>query len=176
MSELKVQQNALIRGSSCWVRAGKDENNVKTIGFCDSFRGSKNMQLQRAQVCGELYPVSIDPQGISVTVSISGFIPSKAAKGQSDINGSGDVSIMNLDPDAKNFIENQTITKIPYMEFYDKSNNSVLAYFKQVIPQTFTVTVQGGAYIKGDMQLEALMMSGGTDFSGDGLAAELGIS
>lgn len=178
MSELKVQQNALIRGSSCWVRMAKSASDpVKTLGFCDSFRGTKNMQLQRAQVCGEIYPVSIDPQGISVSISISGFIPVKNAVGSSasDINGSGDISIMNLDPDAKNFIENQKITKIPYLEFYDKSTNSVIASFTNAIPQSFNITGNGGSYIKGDMQLEAITMTGGDDYTGGGLAKSLGI-
>lgn len=180
MSELKVQQNALIRGSSCWVRMGNSADGsgaMKTLGFCDSFRGTKNMQLQRAQVCGEIYPVSIDPQGISVSISISGFIPVKKATGTgaSDINGSGDISIMNLDPDAKNFIETQTITKIPYLEFYDKATNTVVASFTQAIPQTFNITGNGGSYIKGDMQLEAITMSGGDDYTGGGLASSLGL-
>jgi hypothetical protein len=175
MANLQLQQNALVRGTSCWVRAGKDANSVKKIGFCDSFRGTKNMQLQRAQVCGEIYPVSIDPQGISVTLSISGFIPAKGVLKDDSINGNGDVSIMNLDPDAENFIEEQTITKIPYLEFYDESSGDVITYFTNVIPQSFSVTINGGSYIKGDLQMEALTMSGGEAFSGLGLANSLEI-
>lgn len=182
MSELKYQQNALIRGTSCWVYAGAsaDITSAKKIGFCDSFRVSKNLQLQRAQVCGEMFPVSIDPQGVSVQLSMSGFIPSTtiASEGTaSTVMGAGDTNINIFNPDEKAFIEDESIQKIPYMFFYDKNSNSIVCTITDVIVSTFSITVNGGTYVKGDVSAEALTMSSGSDFlGGKTLSAVLGIA
>ena len=61
-------------------------------------------------------------------------------------------------------IQNEQITKIPYLEFYDKNSDSVVASFKDAIVSTFTISVQGGSYVKGDLSMEAITMSSGSDF------------
>lgn len=176
---LEMQQNALIRGTSCWLKAGKtnDAKNMKTVGFCDSFRGSKNLQIQRAQVCGSIYPVSLDPQGVSVQISVTGFIPTKKVMDQSNLtlNGKGEnsVPIVLFNPDEKSFVENEQITKIPYICFYDENSDTVLATFKDCIVSTFNISVQGGSYVKGDMSMEAITMSNGTDYFDKTLAEGL---
>lgn len=177
MSKLQVQNNALVRGTSCWVRAGANANTAKKIGFCDSFRGSKNLQLQRANVCGSIYPVSIDPSGVQTSISISGFIPTKKVIQQSDIdlNGKGEVNITLFNPDETSFIENESITKIPYIDFYDENAKTIIVGFRDAVASTFNITGNGGGYVKGDLQLEAITMTGGVDYSGD-MKTQLGLS
>lgn len=156
MADLKMQQNALIRGSSCWVRAGKDAASAKVIGYCDSFNINKSYSLQRAQGLGELLPFSIDPQSVQVTGSMSGFIPNKkVVKDTSKLRGQGDMSILSFDVSVGDFVDGN-VTKFPYMDFQDKASESIIVTIDDAVEQSFRITGNGGAYIKGDFSFEAI--------------------
>lgn len=163
--DFNIAQDLLVRGTSCWVRVGQSASDAKEVGFVDSFRGSKNLQLQRAAICGSIVPASIDPQGVSVSVSITGFVATKAVyEGTEIYNGKGAISLASFNPDDESFIKNEVITKFPYMEFYDKKTEKIIASFTTVIPSQFSISVNGGSYIKADIQLEALTMSSGSEY------------
>lgn len=168
MADYNVKQDALIRGTSVWARVGTSAADAREIGFCDSMRATKNLQLQRAQVCGSIMPASIDPQSMSVQISISGFLPTKnilADKPKMEsLNGGGPLHLQNLNPNQVKFITQEQIDKHDYMDFYDKKSGLIIASFHSAIVSAFTVTVNGGSYIKADMTLEAIEMSGGEEY------------
>ena len=166
-SELKygVGQHAVSIGTSCWVRIGSTADNAKTVGMIDSMRATKNIQLQRAQVCGAIMPASIDPQSISVTLNLSGFlaVPAMYKEGVT-INGAGTYSLESFNPDSDDFVEGKVPTKFDYMDFYDKHTGKILAWFTDVIPSSFGISINGGSYVKADISAEALYMSSGDEY------------
>lgn len=159
-----MQQNALIRGSSCWVYAGESATKCVKIGFCDSFRASKSYSLQRAQGIGELLAFSIDPQSYQVTCSMSGFIPTKKVieSKEKNLRGQGDASILCFDIKVDDFVE-QKATKFPYIALYDKASNSIVCEITDAVEQNFNISTQGASYIKGDLSMEAIDMNAGSD-------------
>lgn len=160
-----VSQHALVTGYRCWCRAGNDASDAKEIGFVDSMAATKQIQLQRAQVCGSIMPASIDPQAISISLNLSGFMATPGVySGTQAINGLGEVSLASFNPNSKDFIEGKVAVKFPYMDFYDKKSGIIIASFQDVIATSYRVTVQGGAYVKSDIQLEAIDMSSGSDY------------
>lgn len=74
MADITSESNTLVTGYKCEVWAGDSASSAKKIGMVDSFTASKNLQTQRAQVIGTIMPVSIDPQALSASITMSGFI------------------------------------------------------------------------------------------------------
>ena len=160
-----MSQHALITGYRCWCKAGNSHTDAQAVGFVDNMRATKQIQLQRAQVCGAIMPASIDPQSINISVNLSGFVASPGVySGTQAINGLGTVSLASFNPDSDDFIQGTVAVKFPYMEFVDEKSGIIIASFEDVIASNFSVTIQGGSYVKADIQLEALKMSSGADF------------
>lgn len=160
-----IGQHALSIGYSCWCRIGTSANDAQKVGMVDSMRATKNIQLQRANVCGAIMPASIDPQGISVNLNLSGFIPvPKLLNGGVSINGMGVYTLQSFNPDSDDFVKGNISTKAEYMDFYDEATGVILASFKFVIPSSFGITIQGGSYVKADVGAEALYMGSEKDF------------
>ena len=160
-----IGQHALAVGYSCWVRIGTNSSDAEKIGMVDSMRATKNMQLQRAQVCGAIMPASIDPQSFTVNLNLSGFmpIPSLMEDGVA-INGMGTYTLESFNPDSDDFVNGNVPVKAEYMDFYDESTDTILASFKYVIPSSFGITINGGSYVKADISAEALYMSSEKDY------------
>ena len=117
--DYNISQDLLVRGTSCWVRVGNNASDAKKIGFVDSFRANKSIQLQRAMVCGSIVPASIDPQGIQTTLSLSGFLATKSVyEGTETFNGGGKVALASFNPDDDSFIKNQVVTNKNGGELY----------------------------------------------------------
>lgn len=164
--EYNIANDLLVRGTSCWVRIGNNAADAQEVGFVDSFRASKSIQLQEAAVCGSIVPASIDPQGIRCTLSLSGFIAHKTVyEGTQTFNGGGKVSLASFNPDDDAFIEGEVITKFPYMDFYDKKSKTIIASFTSVIPEQYNIAGNGGSYLKSDISARAIKMSSGKDYT-----------
>lgn len=164
--EYNIANDLLVRGTSCWVRIGNTASDAATVGFVDSFEASKQIQLQEAAVCGSIVPASIDPQGIRCSLSLSGFLASKAVyEGTQTFNGGGKISLSSFNPDDDTFIKDQVITKFPYMDFYDDKTKTILASFKTCIPESYRISSQGGSYVKSNVSLRAIKMSSGSDYT-----------
>lgn len=164
--DYNIAQDLLVRGTSCWVRVGENANDAQEVGFVDSFRATKNIQLQEAAVCGSIVPASIDPQGIRCNLSMSGFLANKKVyEGTQVYNGGGKVSLASFNPDDDAFIENEVITKFPYMDFYNKKNGTIIASFSTAISESFGITGNGGSYVKADISMRAIKMSSGKDYT-----------
>lgn len=164
--EYNIANDLLVRGTSCWVRIGSNASDAQTVGFVDSFEANKQIQLQEAAVCGSIVPASIDPQGIRCTLSLGGFLASKAVyEGTQEFNGGGKIAISSFNPDDDAFIKDQVITKFPYMDFYDDKTGAILASFKTCIPESYRISGSGGSYVKSNVSLRAIKMSSGADFT-----------
>ncbi len=160
-----VEQGLLVRGMSCHVRVGNSAADAEIIGFTDSFSATKNINTQDAMVTGSPMPASIDAMGIQCTLSMSGFLASKDVyDGTKAFNGGGTVSLSSFNPDDDAFIMDEVITKFPYMDFYDKKKQAIMASFTMVIPTSYAITVNAGAYNKVNVGLKAIKMSGGKDY------------
>lgn len=160
-----MQKNLLVKGTSCWVRAGESASSAKKVGFVDSFSATKNIQLQEAAVCGAIVPASIDAQGIRVSLQMTGFLATKDVySGTTSYNGKGDISIASFNPKSEEFITNQVVTKFEYMDFYDEKTSKIIASFDWAIPESFSLQFNGGAYSKANVSMRAIDMSGGKDY------------
>lgn len=159
---MEKNDNLLCSGVACYLRVGKTANDAKIVGFVDSFSGTKNIQLQSAMVCGEVEPVSIDAQGVSANLSVTGFVATKSVyDGEEEIAGKGKISLASFNPNSADYKSKTVTTKFPYMDFYDDKNDMILASFKKAMSSSFRITVNGGSYVKGDVQLQAISMSNG---------------
>ncbi len=160
-----IAENLLVKGTSCWVRAGESASSAKKVGFVDSFSATKNIQLQEAAVCGAIVPASIDAQGIRVSLQMTGFLATKEVySGTTSYNGKGDISIASFNPKSEEFITNQVVTKFEYMDFYDEKTSKIIASFDWAIPESFSLQFNGGAYSKANVSMRAIDMSGGKDY------------
>lgn len=164
--EYSVDSDVLALGTACWVRVGNNASDAKEVGFVDSFRATKNMELQEAKVCGTPLPASIDATGIRVSISLSGFLATKQVyEGTQEFNGGGKISLASFNPDDEDFVAKQTITKFPYIDFYDKKHDAIISSFKQAMSESFGITGNGGSYIKADISMRAIKMSSGKDYT-----------
>lgn len=160
-----IGQHALSIGYSCWCRIGTSASDAQKVGMIDSMNGSKNIQLQRAQVCGALMPASIDPQSISVNINLTGFLPVPELMDSGiAVNGSGVFTLESFNPDSDDFIKGNVAVKAEYMDFYDEASGIILASFKSFMPSSFRIAIQGGTYTKVDVSGEALYMSSEKDY------------
>ena len=58
-----------------------------------------------------------------------------------------------------------TVYKTPVKNlYYDEKKNLILGYVKNVISTGFTITLNGGTYVKANVSFEALDMSSGEDY------------
>ncbi|QEJ98154.1 hypothetical protein [Treponema phagedenis] len=155
----RVSEKILTEGYRCYVRAGKNASTAKVIGFVESFRASLSYMTQEARVLGELVPVSIDAQGVSCSISMSGFLPSKdVIKNGISISKTNDVkiSLYTFFPSPKSIRDDKVVTKIPYMDFKDEDNGNIVATFEGIIVDSGTISGQGSSYVKGDVSMKAL--------------------
>lgn len=161
-----IAENLLVKGTNCWVRVGTNAENCKDVGFVDSFSATKNIQLQEAAVCGAIVPASIDAQGLRVSLQLTGFIASKGIYDDTSIaaNGKGNISICSFNPKSQAFIEQQVVTKFEYMDFYDEKSDKVICAFDWAMPESFSISFQGGAYSKANVSMRAIDMTGGSDY------------
>lgn len=162
MADITSESNTLVTGYKCEVWAGDSASSCKKIGMVDSFTASKNLQTQRAQVIGTIMPVSIDPQSLAASISMSGFIAKKeivkAAK-----YGSGDATVNAFCPDDGIYTK-ETVTKVPYVCLKNKNTKEVICYLEWAIPTSYQIQSQGQSYIKANIQMEAITMNVGSAY------------
>ena len=154
-------------GYRCQVRAGSNASDAvnNVIGFVDSAEMSKQIQTQRAQVLDSIFPASIDAQAINVNGRLTGFLASpKVFSGTQSFNGGGKVSLASFNPKSADFKNGTVVTKFAYLDFYDEKKKLILASVQNVISTGYTVTMQGGTYVKANITFEAIDMSSGEDY------------
>ena len=154
-----IRGDVLAQGINTVVRVSFDPSGTdpQKIGFVETFSIRANINVQRAECIGELLPVSLDPTSVSVTVSMSGFIPRKEIleKGIS-VPGGGGFSIKNLNPNVLKLINTESITKIPYLDLYDEKTATVIGSSTWLVPTSYQDGGQGKGYVKADISLEGI--------------------
>lgn len=164
--ETSVSDEILVSGVNCFVRVGNNAVDAQRIGYVDSFRATKNIQLQEANCLGEVDPVSIDAVGVRVSLSLSGFLASKKVyEGTEDFAGKGKISLSSFNPDSAAFKTQDVVTKFPYMDFYDEKTKSIVASFSKAMSESFGISGNAGAYVKIDTSMRAIKMSAGSDYT-----------
>ena len=152
-------------GYRCQVRVGTSAADAEVIGFVDSAEMSKQIQTQRAQVLDSIFPASIDAQAINVTGRLTGFLASpKVYNGTQKLNGGGTVSLASFNPKTADFKNGTVVSKFKYLDFYDEKKQLILGSVDTLISTGFTITVNGGTYVKSNVSFEALDMSSGEDY------------
>lgn len=152
-------------GYRCQVRVGTNANDAQVIGFVDSAEMSKQIQTQRAQVLDSIFPASIDAQAINVSGRLTGFLASpKVYNGTQVLNGGGKVSLSSFNPKTEDFKSGTVISKFKYLDFYDEKKKLILGSVNTLISTGFTITLNGGTYVKANVSFEALDMSSGEDY------------
>jgi hypothetical protein len=144
-------------GYNCYVRIGTNASDAEIIAFVTSYSANQDFQVQDAVVLGVLGPVSIDPQGYNCSITLGTFVPAKGLiDQQQQYEGGGKVSLMDLMPNRRDFMEEGKLIKFPYMDFYNKKAGKVLDAFSGVIISNEGKSVEGNAYVRGNVQMRAL--------------------
>ena len=152
-------------GYRCQVRVGTSAADAQVIGFVDSAEMSKQIQTQRAQVLDSIFPASIDAQAINVNGRLTGFLASPAVyKGTQQLNGGGKVSLASFNPKSADFKNGIVVSKFKYLDFYDEKKKLILGSVQTLISTGFTITMNGGTYVKSNVSFEAIDMSSGEDY------------
>lgn len=156
-----LESNKLIKGTRCWVRVnlnGPDSSGAEKIGFVQSASISANFQNDRAEVIGEILPVTIDVSSVQTSVQLTGFVPTKKAAGQKT-TGSGDgeshFSVKNFNPDIEK-ITGDKITKIAYLDLWDDTNKQVIGYTTWLSPSSYSENISGKGYMTCNCSLEGI--------------------
>lgn len=160
-----VAASLLTIGYRCQVRVGNSASDAQVIGFVDSAEMSKQIQTQRAQVLDSIFAASIDPQAITVSGRLTGFLASPAVyKGTQTFNGGGRISLSSFNPKSSDFKNGTVMNKFKYLDFYDEKKKLILGSIDTLISTGFTITMNGGTYVKANVSIEAIDMSSGEDY------------
>ena len=152
-------------GYRCQVRVGTSAADAQVIGLVDSAEMNKQIQTQRAQVLDSIFPASIDAQAINVSGRLTGFLATPDVyKGTQVFNGGGTVSLSSFNPDSADFKTGKVVSKFKYLDFYDEKKKLILGSVDTVIATGFSISMNGGTYVKANISFEALDMSSGKDY------------
>ncbi|GHU65073.1 hypothetical protein FACS189447_03360 [Spirochaetia bacterium] len=152
-----VDGETIAVGYNCHVRIGTNASDAEIVAFVTSYNATQDFQVQDAVVLGNLGPISIDPQGYNCSITLGTFIPAKGLlAGAQQYADGGKVSLMDIMPNRAKFMEDGAVTKFAYMDFYNKKIGKVLDSFQGVIISNEGKSVEGNAYVRGNVQMRAL--------------------
>jgi len=159
----------LAQGINVIIRVDVDDENGSNpveIGFVETYQIRANITNQKAKVIGEILPISIDPTDVAVTVSLTGFIPSKNLidEGIDSVRGGGKVMLKAFNPDVFKLTDTKVITKIPYLDIWDDKHQSIVGSTSWLVPASYQDGGQGNGYVKSDVSLEGIGYSNGPDY------------
>jgi hypothetical protein len=152
-----VDGDIIAKGYDCHVRVGQNASDAEVVGFVTSYQANQDFQVQDAVVLGNLGPVSIDPQGYNCSITLACFVPSKGlVSGVQQYPDGGKISLMDIMPNRAKFMDDGALVKFPYLDFYNKKKGKVLDAFSGVIISNEGKSVEGNAYVRGNVQMRAL--------------------
>jgi hypothetical protein len=175
MAGYNIQGDLLSQGVNCVVRVDPNSDTgegAQVIGFVSEASIRKSINVQRAEVIGEILPVSLDPTGIQVTVSLKGFVPAKglldkgistATRGGGNEAG-GNIQLKSFNPNDDDFIEKRVATKIPYLEIYDEKHKCSIGYTTWLMATSYGDSISGKGYVQADCTLEGIGYWSGNDY------------
>jgi hypothetical protein len=164
-----AEGDILAQGINVIIRVDPDDengSNPQEIGFVESYQIRANITNQRAGVIGEILPVSIDPTDVAVTVSLTGFIPSKNLidRGIDTVRGGGKVMLKAFNPDVFKLADTKVITKIPYLDIWDDKHQSIIGNTSWLVPSSYEDSGQGKGYVKSNVTMEGIGYNNGPDY------------
>jgi hypothetical protein len=159
----------LVQGINLKVRVDPDDetgSNPQVIAFVQDASVRKSIQVQRAEVIGEILPASLDPTSIQTTMTLRGFIPTKTLvdQGVDSVRGGGAIHLKTFNPDDSRLLETKVATKIPYLDLYDDKHKSILVSTSWVIVTGYNESSSGKGYVTADITLEGIGCNNGPDY------------
>lgn len=163
------EADILAQGINVIIRVDVDDENGSNpleIGFVETYQIRANITNQRANVIGEILPVAIDPTDVAVTVSLTGFIPSKNLidEGIDTVRGGGKVMLKAFNPDVFKLADTRVITKIPYLDIWDDKHQSIIGSTSWLVPASYEDGGQGKGYVKSNVTMEGIGYNNGPDY------------
>ncbi|GHU24783.1 hypothetical protein FACS1894164_12240 [Spirochaetia bacterium] len=150
-----TEKRTLATGYRCILRMGKSESLGKSdeVALVTSFDASEDFQVQDATVIGYLGPISIDPQGYTCSITIASLVPILS---EQLYDGANQHYVHQWLPYREDFMADNGMIKIPFMDFVDKTNGVVIAAFRGVIVTSAGTQAEGNTYIRSNVQMRAL--------------------
>ncbi|MGL4981267.1 MAG: hypothetical protein ACRC4W_00155 [Treponemataceae bacterium] len=169
MAQQNVKGNKLARGVNCKVRMDPTDpngSNPVIVGFVSDAQINKAIQNDKAKVVGSILPVSIDATAIETTVSLNGFVPSKALKeqGVSNVDGGGKITLDTLNTDDDKTLDEKVLQKIPYLDLYDEKHGSIIGATTWLSPTSYNVDVKSETYIRVSCGFDSIGFKNGSDY------------
>ena len=166
-----IQGDLLAQGINCVVRVSENENgsNPIEIGFVSEASIRKAINIQRAECIGQILPISLDPTGIQVTVTLRGFVPSRNLVNEGITTKQGDacIHLKSFNPNDDKLIDTRVATKIPYLELYDRDHDSVIGSTTWLIATAYDDSISGKGYLQANCTLEGIGYENGDDYPGE---------
>jgi hypothetical protein len=152
-----VTGTIIATGYNCHVRVGASSADAQPVALVASFQANEDFQAQEATCLGNLGPVAIDPQGYNCTISLEGFLPSKKTlDGEIQYADGGKKAIMDYIPTRAQYMEAGAVSKIAYLDFYNKKAGKILASFEGVLISSDGISAEGNSYVRNSVQMRAL--------------------
>lgn len=144
-------------GQDCIIRIGDSSANPQAIGLVTSAQYTETFSTQKANCIGRYGPVSRDPQDYDCTINVGSFVPFLGSfNGQAQYPGSGDTSIRELIPTRRDIEASGKPKGFPYMDFYNKKGNKILASFSGVTVESYNMSINGNSYVADTIAMNAL--------------------
>jgi hypothetical protein len=143
-------------GFDCVVLAGTSATGAEQLAFTASFEATENFQLQELTVLGYMGPVTIDPQGYSCSISMSGYVPNKLLLNNPQYEDGGKSTILQYVPSRQDFLTSDGIYKIPYLAFKNINSGTILAAFTGAVFESSGISANGNEYVRNNVSMRAL--------------------
>lgn len=145
-------KQVLISGANVVVRVNSTPGGAGStvLGLVSQASYNENFQIQKANVLGHLGPISMDPQDYSCEITIGAF----AARIPVDVPEGSDTEIAPWVPSRGKALDDNA--KFPYLDFYDLGTQEVIEAFSGVIVASSGKQIEGGGYVRVNVQLQAL--------------------
>lgn len=164
MANITQNGNIITKGTDCYVFVDFQDDSgagVEKIGLASEYSATKDMEVQKANVLGEILPVSVDIVGINATIHLSGLIPAKNVSSEYYTDGK---SVKNFNPDAKKIISGENGAKIPYICLKDKKSGSIIGYGTWGVPSRYAENTQGKNYVQVSVDIQLTDYKNGPDY------------
>ncbi|MDR1626510.1 MAG: hypothetical protein LBT33_08200 [Spirochaetia bacterium] len=166
-----IKGDVLAQGTNLKVRADLNDDagsNPVVIGFVQDANISKSTSIQRAEVLGEILPVSLDPTSVQTTITLRGFIPSKQVlqEGIDTVRGGGKVHLKSFNFDDSNLLDMKVATKIPYIDLWDEKHKSIIGSSSFLVVTGYRDSSSGKGYLMADITMEGIGYDNGPDYKG----------
>jgi hypothetical protein len=118
----------MIEGINCLLRFGTNEKDANVIGIVGRFSAVQKTNIEKHHILGSINPL-IDKQSYTI-ISLDEFKPRKDLLSD-DFNIH---NMPNLIETIRHLQEHNILneTDIAYVDFFDKKNNKIVAYFNDV--------------------------------------------